>query len=297
MRRRTSIVCLLTAGLALAVLTAACGGSNAATGVEPPVATGNAVLQGSVRGASEGLRVVALGTSASASVDEDGQFLMSSLPPGSATLRFEGGGFDAKLSVDGLQNGLVTSITVTLSGATAQLNGPATCLPTSNTFFSGQLQQLSGTSLVVDGRTVDASAVQKVWRGERRIQLTDLQAGEKVKVWGTLRGDGVVLAEEIAALTNGSGSDAETWTTFTGRVEGVSSSANAGAEVHLACETLYPTLRVAGRLVHTSEKTKFHWSDGRVLDPAEIQVGQTATVEGWKKSDGSVRSTDLKLQP
>jgi hypothetical protein len=295
MRRRTHFVCLLAAGLGLSLFTGACGGSRAVTGTEPTVMSGNAVLQGSVAGASDGLRVVAIGTTVSAPVDEDGRFVMSALPAGSARLRFEGAGVDATLAVAGLQDRLVTSINVTLSGASAQLDGPANCAPTSATFFSGLLEQLSGTKLFVAGRPVDVSQLQKVWRGERRIQLGDLQPGERVKVWGVLHGDGVAVAEEIAALTTGSGEGAEVWTSFSGRVESVSSSALGGREVHVECET-FPTVVVAGRRVYTNDKTKFHWSDGRTLDPQEIKVGQTASVEGWKKSDGSVRATDFKRQ-
>jgi hypothetical protein len=295
MRRRTNFVSLL-AGMGLMLLVGACGGSRAVTGSDvPEAASGSAVLQGSVAGASDGLRVVAIGTSVSAVVDEDGRFVMSALPSGAARLRFEGGGVEATLSIGGLQDGLVTSINVTLSGASAQLSGPASCAPTSDTFFSGPLEQQSQTRVVINGRPVDVSQLQKVWRGERRIQLGDLQVGEKVKVWGVLRGDGVAVADEIAALTNGSGENAEVWTSFSGRVESVSSSARGGGEVHLSCEDLYPTVVVAGRKVLTSEKTKFHWSDGRALDPQDIKVGQSASVEGWKKSDGTVRATDFKL--
>ena len=102
MSRRTRYVCLVTAGLFPALLSWACGGSQAVIGPESPaVLQGSAVLQGNVQGASEGLRVVAVGTAASATVDDDGQFVMGSLPAGSVSLRFEGGGVDAKLSVDG----------------------------------------------------------------------------------------------------------------------------------------------------------------------------------------------------
>jgi hypothetical protein len=221
---------------------------------------------------------------------------MSSLPAGRATLRFEGAGIDAKVSVEGLQDGLVTSISVTLSGATAQLNGPARCAPTSNTFFSGLLEQSAGGRLVVAGRPVDVSQLQKVWRGERRVQLSDLQVGEKVKVWGVLRGDGVVVAEEIAALTTGPGEGSESWVSFTGTVESVSSSAFTALDVHANPNGSYfPTLVVAGRTLHTSDQTRFRWSDGSTLDPREIRAGQTAYVEGWKKSDGSVRTTGLRV--
>lgn len=296
MRRRELIVCVLTAGLGPALLTGGCGGSKAVTGPGAATASGNAVLQGSVVGAGDGLQVLAVGTAVSASVDEDGRFVMSSLPSGTASLQFEGAGLSARVSVSGLQDGLVTSIDVTVSGSAVQLNGAPRCAPSSDTFFSGNLDQMAGTHLVVAGHAVDASANQKVWRGERRVQLTDLQVGERVKVWGLLRGDGVVLAEEIAALTTGVGDGSEVWTSFSGKVEAVSSSALGARSVHADPNGGYfPTLVVAGRTVNTSDQTRFRWSDGSVLDPREIKAGQSAYVEGWKRADGSIRGTGFRV--
>jgi hypothetical protein len=293
--RRMRFVLLSLAGLAVTLAAAGCGGSSAVTSPEAsaPV-TGNAVVQGTVTGGSSGLQVGVVGTSLAAPVDDEGQFALSGVPAGTAVLRFEGGGIDARVSVPGLQDGLVTSITVQLSGGSAQLTGTPNCSPTVDTFFSGTVDQISGTQLVVSGRKVDASQVKKVWRGERRIQLSDLQVGEKVKVWGTLRGDGVVVAEEIAALTSGPGDGGETWVTFKGVVESVGASA---LDLHENPSTgSYPTLVIKGIKVRTDGGTKVKRSDGSPMSASEIKVGQTAAVEGWGKADGSVRATLIVVE-
>lgn len=289
--RRMRFVCLSLAGLALALAAAGCGGSSAVTGAETgsPVA-GSAVVQGTVTGASTGLQVGVIGTPLVAPVDDEGQFALAGVPPGTATLRFEGAGIDARVPVPGLQDGLVTSIKVQLSGGTAQLSGTPNCTPTADTFFSGNIDSIALPRLVVAGRAVDTGQIKKVWRGDRRIQLSDLQAGEKVKVWGTLRGDGVVLAEEIAALTTGPGTTGETWVTFTGKVESV---ASASLDVHGSPNPGPTALVVKGITVRTDGQTKVRRSDGSLMSVGEIKVGQTATVEGWKKADGSVRATQI----
>jgi hypothetical protein len=278
--RRERFVCLFLAGLAVALAAAGCGGSAAVTGpeAEAPVA-GAAVVQGTVTGAGAGLQVGVVGTALVTEVDDEGQFVLSSVPAGTATLKFEGGGVDARVAVPGLQDGLVTSITVQLSGGTAQLTGTPNCTPTAETAFSGVLEQIAGTQLVVGGRRVDASEVKKVWRDGRRIQLSELQVGEKLKVWGTLRGDGVVVAEEIEARTPGGPTG---WVEFRGTVESVSASA---LDVYHSCET--PTLVIAGRKVKTDGTTRFKWSDGTALSPSDIQAGDKANVAGWSK-DGYV---------
>jgi hypothetical protein len=293
--RRKRFVFLSLAGLAMVLAAAGCGGSSAITGPDAGApAAGNAVVQGTVTGAGAGLQVGVVGTPLVAPVDDEGQFALAGVPAGTATLKFEGAGIDARVSVPGLQDGQVTSITVKVSGGSAQLTGTPNCAPTADTFFSGTLEQMAGTRLVVAGRTVDASEIKKVWRGNRRIQLSDLQVGEKVKVWGTLRGDGVVVAEEIAALTSGPGSDSETWVSFKGVVESVGASAldlhenpNPGS---------HPTLVVKGITVRTNGETKVKRSDGSPMSASEIKVGQTAAVEGWKKADGSVRATLIVVE-
>lgn len=282
--RRTRVVCLFLAGLAVALAAAGCGGSAAVTGPEAAEgpAAGAAVVQGTVTGAGSGLQVGVVGTPLLTEVDDEGQFVLSGVPAGTATLRFEGAGVDARLSVPGVQDGLVTSIAVRLSGGSAQLTGTPNCTPTAEAAFSGVLEQVSGTQLVVGGRRVDASQVKKVWRDGRRIQISELRVGEKLKVWGTVRGDGVVVAEEIEARTPG-GSPAG-WVEFRGTVESISASA---LDVRANPYSSSATFVVAGRKVKTDGSTKLKWSDGSALSPGDVRVGDKAYVEGWSK-DGYV---------
>jgi hypothetical protein len=105
-------------------------------------------------------------------------------------------------------------------------------------------------------------------------------------VWGTLRGDGVVVAEEIEARTPGGGTG--TWVEFRGAVQSVVTT--SALDLGASCETL--DLVVAGQKVKTDGTTKFKWSDGSALSPADIKVGDKATVAGWKK-DGYVLAEKL----
>lgn len=312
MRRRETYLSLF--GLAFAVVAAGCGGSAAVTGSGEPSAGGNAVLQGALLGGGfagasssgmpralgggSGYTVTVVGSSLTAEVDEDGRFVLAGLPTGGVSLRIEGPGLSAQVSVSGLQDGQVLTVQLQVSGSTVQVSGTPKCTPSAETFFSGSLDQVAGASLVVAGRPVDASQVKKVWRGEKRVTLADLQTGERVKVWGVLRGDGVVVAEEIAALTKG-GTSGETWFTLRGRVDAVGGGSLNALDLHGNPYTnpapFYPTLTVAGKVVSTSPETRFKWSDGHVLDPHDIKIGMTASVEGWKKPDGSLRATAVTV--
>ena len=310
MRRNLSLVLSLV-GLAAALVASGCGGSSAVTGPEEGAgARGAAVLQGAILGAGlgsssssapvhalsggSGWTVSVTGTSLTGEVDDEGRFALSGVPAGSVTLRIEGPGVSAQVQVTGLVDGQVTSIEVRVSGGSAQMTTTPTCTPTADTFFSGTIDRIAGTQLVVAGKSVDASQIKKVWRGEKRIQLSDLQVGEKVKVWGLLRGDGVVVAEEIAALTSGPGEGGETWVTLSGRIDSMGAS-SLGLHANPSTGS-YPTFVIKGITVFTNGETKAKWSDGSPMSLDEIKVGQTATVEGWKKADGRVRATQVVVQ-
>jgi hypothetical protein len=227
------------------------------------------------------------GTSLSSEVDPDGRFVLVRVPAGSVVLRIEGPGVSAQVQVNGLVDGQVTSVEIRITGGGAELATAPMCTPTAETFFSGSLEQASGAMLVVAGRQVDVSQIRKVWRGNRRIQLSDLVAGELVKVWGELRGDAVVVAEEIRALTSG----AQTFVGFTGRVESVKGFAASPAST--TTSTCYPTLVVKGTIVETKPETNVWRTDGSAMAACDIQVGQLAEVQGWKQTNGTVRATRL----
>ena len=109
-------------------------------------------------------------------------------------------------------------------------------------------------------------------------------------MWGVLRGDAVVLAEEIAALTTGSESK-KTWTAFAGLVDSVEGK----SLLPNPTPTSYPTLYVAGRKVKTDTSTQFKWSDGTPLDASQIRAGDYASVEGWKLPEGYVQATRVVI--
>ena len=289
--RRKHFVCPFLVGLA-AALAAGCGGSGAVTAPEAGAsATGAAVLQGTVMGSQSGLQVGVVGTPLVASVDDEGQFALTQVPAGTVTLKLEGAGIDARVSVAGLQDGQVTSIKVQLAGGSAQLAGSPTCAPTAETFFSGMLESIAGTRLVVSGRPVEAGPSVTAWRGDRHAYLDSLQVGDKLKVWGTLRGDGVVVAKEIQALTTEPGPTGWTWVVFSGVIESMkASSLDLHANPNTPSPSSYPTLIVKGVKVTTNADTKFRRSDGGTCSGSDVKAGQTVTVEGWKRTDGTVKA-------
>lgn len=306
--RRASVVVSLFLAAMVVVMESGCGGSSALTAPDEPKAgaSGASVLHGAVlapgiNGLSPsadasadsgagGWAVSVVGTSVSSPLDQDGRFVLTGVPSGSVTLKIEGPGVSTQLTLSGLVDGQVMSVEIQVTGGSAQLAGTPKCTPNAETYFSGALDQIAGGQLVVGGRKVDASKVAKVWRGERRIQLSELEQGEKIKVWGLLRGDAVVVAEEIAALTNGSDSS-KTWVTFSGRVEAVEAK---GFMPNPTPTTKPSWIVVAGRKVKLDSGTQLKWSDGSGFEGA-IQVGDVAAVEGWSLPEGYVQATRVLI--
>ena len=322
--RCTRFSSLSLAVLTLALITAGCGGSSSVTGPDgAPGALGASVVQGTVVGGGfaapsgdvtalsrgGGLTVTVEGTSLSTNVDEEGEFILTQVPAGTVTLIFEGPGISARLTISGLVDGQVLSLECHVSGSSAEVTTPAYTTPTKRTKITGHLESISGTQLVVDGHRVDASQVNKVWRGSRRTELEHLRVGDKVKVWGTLKGDGVLVAEEIQARSNGQ----STWVVLDGQVTSVIGSVpdvhanpNSGGgscgtasvgDIHASpnAGSSCPTLYVDGVKVKTDGQTAFRKADGSHLDPGSIRVGQHAYVEGWQEPSKPLLASLVKI--
>lgn len=280
LRLSLPLVVILAVGLA-----AGCGsGSSDLTGPSstPPAAVpGNAVLQGTIDGAAgassgvhsstahTGMKVSVVGSSLSATVDSDGQFVLAGLSPGKVALRFEGMGVDAKVEVSGLVDGLVLTVTLAVNGSQAHVLSAPAPKPYCDFRFNGVIESIGGTRLQVSGRQVEAGETRKIWKGDYPATLAELKVGDKLSVAGQLLGSGVIQAYEISA--EGPKFEGKGWS-FTGAVDSVS------------------PLKVSGIKIRTDGNTRFKWSDGTALDPSQIKVGDKAYVEGMKLADGTMQA-------
>lgn len=195
--------------LSLAVLTvglAAGCGSSSPTGPSAPdgPASGLSVLQGVLEAlagarAAAGTKVSVVGSELSTTVDSDGQFILAGLPSGKVTLRFEGEGVDAKVEVAGLVDGMVLTVILAVQGSSAHVLSASPPKASCDFGFFGVIESISGTRLQVSGRQVEAAEARKIWKGDYRVSLAELNIGDKVRVAGQLLGNGVIQAYEISA--------------------------------------------------------------------------------------------------
>jgi len=215
---------LAAAGLAfVALISASCNSDGSALAGPSAAGTSHtATIVGRVNGATAsaasvqassskgGIRVSVVGTSISATTDASGQFTLPGVPTGSGSvaLRFEGRGIDATLQISGLTPGQTLEISVQLAGNNVTLDDDDDDdQGEDETQFTGTIDSVGTSSLVVSGRTVLVDSSTEIKDGGNTTTLAALVVGTQVEVEGTLQPDGSVLARKIRVENNGGGGD------------------------------------------------------------------------------------------
>jgi hypothetical protein len=300
-----TFVSLLAGALALASF--ACGsgssvtGSTPATGPAPdapaavaqPAASG-ATIAGTVRLSGVGssapsgvqalsttLRVSVVGTSISASTNGAGQFTLTGVPTGHVQLHFEGTGIDARLDLDGLQNGQTLTISVVCSGNQASMDDGRN---SGEVEFTGKISAVGSNQLTVSGKTVKTDSSTKVLDEKgAAITLASLKMGDAVSVEGTTQTDGSILATKIRR-DNGDGDDDDDDSGGTQQVQFSGTVASVGSG----------QLMVAGKTVMVGPSTTIVDSKGGKLALTDVKAGDTVDVDGAVQSNGSILASKIK---
>jgi hypothetical protein len=177
--------------LVAVVFLAACGhGSNsgAAGSIEGTVATSS----------GQALTVSAPASGKSTTTDATGAFFLTDVPAGTSELHLRGGANDASLHIQALGSGEHRSMSITVSGHTAQEDESHT-----SSAFAGEVTAVNPPNLTVAGRLVHTDANTKIRRGDATIAVGDIKVGEKAAVEGALQTDGSVLATRIEVGVEG----------------------------------------------------------------------------------------------
>jgi len=233
MSRSTLRTLLPFVAVVAATLAAAACGSQSGSLLGPSAGQSTATVSGTVdaggvaasssgRGAAasdSGIRVSVVGSGLSTMTDPSGRFVISGIPAGTVTLRFEAPGIDARLELGGLVPGQTLTVAVRISGGRATLAGQGpddspspspTPSPTPSPSpspgkghdgqeieFTGSVESINPPDLTVAGRVVHTDGGTEISRDGHRIALADLSLNERVEVEGTSQADGSVLAREV----------------------------------------------------------------------------------------------------
>ena len=303
---------LLAAGMAVA--TVACGGGStsmtgpdaAAAAVPPQV---GATIAGAVQsgdaaareiGASSvsGLRVSVTGTSLQATTDGSGRFTLSGVPSGRVELRFQGSGIDARLELEGLQNGQTLTLTIRVFGSSATRVDDDD--DDGEVEFKGTVDSVGASSLVVAGKTVTVDASTRLLDHDgMTVPLSGFHQGDFVEVEGTPGSDGTVLATKIKLEdTNEDEDDEENEDEDEDEDEDDDDEENEGQEVEFTgtISSLNP-LVIAGRTVKTDGSTRYFGRKKETLPSSEVlKINNKVEVEGDMQPDNSVLAKKIELE-
>jgi Domain of unknown function (DUF5666) len=289
--------------LAVSAVSVACGGGSTATvtgsndtqgapASSSPVAR-TASIQGTLRsstGAADvgaasmgGIKVSVVGTSIQVTTEGSGQFTLTGISPGSAELRFQGKGLDARLTIAGLVAGQTLTLTFQVNGSSVTKVGDDDGQHGNEVELKGTIDSVSPStnSLMVAGRKVTVtSSTRIVGRDGQTIALTGLAAGQKVEVDGATQSDGSVQASKIKLEDNeGDDDQGENQVDFDGTISALS------------------PLTIAGRHVTTNSSTRY-FGDHNASVPASdvLKLGNKVEVEGQQQADKSVLASKIQLE-
>jgi hypothetical protein len=284
--RTKSFLSLLGVCLA-AAWAVACGSGSITDEISAPESASGAAIQGTVTVASGSgaadvgfgaglgpstVKVSVVGSGQSTTTDKQGRFTLTGLSAGTATLRFQTTATDARLTLGGLVEGQVLTIDVQVSGSDARLVSDR-----DDHEFTGTVDAVGGSSLVVSGTTVFTNGMTEIKRGNSDIALAEVHVGDTVKVQGERNGDGTVLAREIKVLGSTVPGPQGAEVEFEGLVESVTP----------------PSLVVSGRDVLTDSDTDFK-GKGKIDSVADLNVGDVVEVVGLQSSPSLVLALEIK---
>jgi Domain of unknown function (DUF5666) len=223
-KRLSSIVFLIV----LSAIFASCGSNGSPTAPSHTSGTGGAVIIGHVTGtpttlrkldagstvgtgrdltiaqtASTTLTVSISGTNISTTVDGNGMFELTGVPPGDVTLKFSGAGVNASITLTGVPASSQISITVSLNGNSARLDSERRDDDEDDHEnddegdLEGTVSNRSGTcptlTFTVQATTVKTNSATKFDGG----QCAGVVNGVKVEVEGTRQTDGTLVAQDV----------------------------------------------------------------------------------------------------
>jgi len=254
--------------LVLVLLAAACG--SASNPDSMPAANGG-VVQGTVMGGSQNMRVAVPSSSAATTTNSAGGFVLTDVPKGAAALQFSSAGQNATLATAPMVSGEFRRLTVSISGASVtELNEQT------ETEFEGTVDAIDGMVLTVAGRKVAVTDATTIRKDDAAATFADLVLGTPVEVEGTLNADGGVTATQISIEDR---NEAER-IAFVGTLTQITGN----------------TLTVGGRTVNVGSATVIVKGD-TTLTLADLKVGDRVLVRGAVQADKSVNATRIRVLP
>jgi len=290
------------AAIVVAVLAAGCGSSASVSPTGPSatgVGTGTSII-GSVNGTTpvtpagvagamklgSTLTVSVAGTSVTAPVDANGQFVLNNVPSGDLVLQFSGPGVDARVTLSGITTGDQIHIDVLVGGNNAVVTNDARVH--SGNGNSGNKNEIEGLitainmsthTLTVNGKTVSVPVSATIRHGNTTVAFTDLKVGQRVHVKANSDASNNLIATEVMLQDDGTGGIDDNEQTLKGTVSALSGT----------CPTI--SFTVASTSVSANAAT-----DYKGIVCADVKNGTSVEVEAMKPASGPSVAMRIAIQ-
>ncbi|HEX9576965.1 MAG TPA: DUF5666 domain-containing protein, partial [Myxococcales bacterium] len=229
-------------------------------------------IEGTVAASSgQALTVSAPASGKSTTTDATGAFFLTDVPAGTSELHIRGGADDATLHIQALGSGEHRSMSITVSGHTAQEDESHT-----SSAFAGEVTAVNPPNLTVAGRLVHTDTNTKIRRGDASIAVGDIKVGENAAVEGALQADGSVLATRIEV--GAEGEEPPSFAVFEGVLNKIDGT-------HLTVGIL-PVLLQPQTAIFRGETQ---------VDPSALEVGQHLLVMGIIDANQGILAARIRI--
>lgn len=285
----------------------ACGGRQATSPAAPssaapaaaPAASAGATISGTVVGVSAPsgwtvhsapLTVSVSGSTMSTSVDSSGHFTLQNVPSGHVDLHFTGSGVDAHLALDGVADHSTLTITVRVSGSSAQLEDDRQQNDDGHVELEGLVTSVGSSSLMVAGRTVNVTSSTEIVHGDTHVALSSIHMNDRVHVKGTATsGTAPVVATKIEVQNTadkpGDTNDDDHGDNNSADIKGTIVANSFGG----SCSAHSLFFKVGTTTIKTNQSTQFEDTTC-----SGLKAGDAVEIEGTKQTDGSVLAAKVE---